>query len=493
MADTDAEIKALTGSIEKLERVVSANTAAVSNNTAPSPGQGAAPAMGAYQGGSPTPPRFSNYQDRSQFAKALGSFAGAAGGLAGAVSMALPTTQEAVDMQALAARMRFYGGGTGYAQRGKMGGAYQSDAAAMSAQLAASLQGTALSPEDAAQAVNAASQRGLLPGLPNFGAGKGHQGILGSAALASNLAPGLGITGGVGVMASLNSPQMINMARMFGIQFRNKEGTGMIDLAQIIEQLYNILSKAGPVTKENIAISVMPGNSLDSILNQYFGLDPNLRNVIISGLIQKASGEGMSKAALQKTGGLTSGISSTAMRASNEMNILQQFSGSTVKNLIGSNNFLNKLYGDLVDTAGDQVKNPSNAGKLIRRIQNFSTNVETLAGARGGAGQLVIDSLFDAAKGTVDTANAAGAGLLGKAGALVGGLYAANKLSSVGLGQGTTVNNPFSGSDMYQAGVKASNPGQLFTGAITINVSAPLGQDPYAFASAITKSLSAAM
>jgi hypothetical protein len=38
---------------------------------------------------------------------------------------------------------------------------------------------------------------------------------------------------------------------------------------------------------------------------------------------------------------------------------------------------------------------------------------------------------------------------------------------------------------------QASPAGPLYTGAITINVSAPLSADPYAFASAITQAMTA--
>jgi hypothetical protein len=411
--------------------------------------------------------------------------------------MALPTTQEAVDVQALAERMRFYGGGTGYSALGKMGGAYQTPKDAMRAQLQASVMGTATSPEDAALATNAAAQRGLLPGLQNFGAGKGYSGIMGGAALASNLSPGLGLAGGVGVMASLNNPQSINMSRMFGIQIRNAKGTGMMDLPNIINQLYDILSKAAPVTKENIAISAMPGNSLDSILNQYFGMDPNIRSVIIAGLIQRASGDkGFGKAALMGTGGLTAGIASTGNRAASELNLLQQFSGSTVSKMIGANNVLQSVYGDLVNSGGDSVKNKGLTGQGIGLVQGLSTNLETLAGARGGAGQVLIDSLIGAT-GTIGSFGKIGKGLGGIA-ALGGAFAGYNKLISMGLGNGVP-QSPFakglgmSGETFSptQDKVTPSTAGPIYTGAITINVSG--GTDQYNTASAITEALTRAM
>lgn len=470
--DISPELKALTGAVTKLERAVGAQAAATSASIgAPSYSSGGgAPAFGA-SSAAPAPPRFSNYSDRQQFTKILGTGFGALAGVASAISVALPTTQEAVDVQLLADRMKFYGGAG-------------SRTGAMTSQLRASLMGTATSPEDAALASNYAAQRGLMPGLPNFGAGKNYTGIMGGAALASNLTPGLGIAGGVGVMASLNDPKIINMARMFGIQMRNKEGTGMIDLPQIIKQLYDILSKSGTVTPENIAVSAMPGNALDSILNQYFGLDPNVRSTVISGLTQMASGKGFDKASLSSTGAITEGVISTGNRATGELKLLQKFSTNTVKNLIGSNNILNSLYGGMVNATGT-------AATLINSVGNLGTTLETLGGARNGAGQLLIDSMFDTAGGLL--------GLPGKAGKLFGlatiagvGKVGYDKFKT-GFGTGTAASPYFTSDKGYNAfdSVNASNPGQMFTGAITINVSG--GVDQYNIASAISDALSRAM
>ena len=481
-------IEALAGEIKTSIRVTLANTAArsaeigaASNNSGG--GSGSAPTFGA-PGAAPSPPRFSNYTDRQNFTKILTAFGGGALGVAGAVSMALPTTQEAVDVQALAQRMRFYGGG-----------AYDTEAKAMRAQLQYSLMGTPTSPEDSALATNFASQKGLMPGLSNFGAGAGYTGIMGGAALASNLTPGLGITGGVGVMAGLNDPKTVNMARMFGIQMRNKEGTGMIDLPQIIKQLYDILSKAGPVTPENIAISAMPGNALDSILNQYFGLDPNIRSTVISGLTQMSKNSGamdFSKEALTASGATTDAIASTGFRAATELNLMQAYSGRTTKNLIGTNNVLNKLYQGIAGTAnGTGIED-----KAVQMISNLSTILETFGGARNGAGQLLVDTLFDL---TSDAATGAfrgftGGSFLGKTlglGTIGLGLYGGNKLKDTfqsGFNDGV-VTSPFNYGG--EAGVGASNPGQMFTGAITINVSG--GVDQYNIASAISDALSRAM
>lgn len=446
---------------------------------------------------SPALPRFASYQDRQGFgaimAAGLPGFVNAGFKAASAVGFALPTTQEAVDVQSIASRMMFYGGGVGYSTPGVVGGAYQRGstlrANAYNGMLNASYMGTALGPMDAPMAINAATANGLLPGLPNFGAGAGYRGIMGGAALASNLTPGLGLAGGVNVMADLQNPQKINMARMFGLQYRNSDNSRAVDLPDIINQLFTILSKSAPVTKENIAISAMPGNALDSILNQYFGMDPQLRGVIIAGLIQKASGGGFSKAELIGTGAMTKGVLSTGNRASSEQNLIQRYASSTVKDLIGANNVLTNVYGTLANTSSTSV-----GGKAISAIQKFTVAMDTLAGARNGAGQLAMDALWtlsDTAGGMVANFLGPGSlkGMMGGLGTQLLTAYGAYKgANAAGLSSSTPI-SPFSLTG--QSGVPTTNAGQTFTGAITINVSG--GTDQYNIASAITQALSQAV
>jgi hypothetical protein len=293
-------------------------------------------------------------------------------------------------------------------------------------------------------------------------------------------------------MANLQNPRTINMARMFGIQMRNSENSQAVDLPQIIDQLFNILSKSATVTKENIAISAMPGNALDSILSQYFGMDPQLRGVIIAGLIQKASGADMTRKGLLKTGALTKGIQSTGYRATAEQNLIQTFAGRAVTSMTGANNMLTEIYKSLED-------NKNNA--LVQGLQTLTVGLDTLGGARSGAGAMAIDALtsaLGAAGGVLKYTGVTGKVLGGIAG--VAGAYGAfqNKDKLLNYIQKPHLTGiPTSPLDAAQyggqAGVGPTTGGQMFTGAITVNVSAPMGQDPYAFASAITQALSQAV
>lgn len=400
------------------------------------------------------------------------------------VASFLPSTQETVTTSAIAERMRFYStAGTGgmYSQFGVMNAAMR--------------QGTSMGPTDIIQAINAGATYGLNTGLKNFNAGTGFAGILGGAALASNLAPGIGLTGGMGVMAGLNSPAYVNMLRMLGINVRGQNGTTMNDLPQIIDQLYALITRNNPnPTPSDIATSLMPGNALDSLISQYFGNDPNTRTVIVSGLIQRIKTktslrESGTIAQLTKTGGTTLPIASSSMRNLSELQLIQGYTKTTNEALVGTNNVIQALYRGL----GGLGVSEGTAGNTLRGVQQLSTSLTTFGGARGGAGAMLLSNLLEG--GTV------GAGVLKKLVGSTGGkltlaagglaaLFGAKELmNSEGFTNSFNQNavNPVSNlSSIPNApGSAQSTVGNQFTGAITINVSVPPGADPYAYKSAI--------
>jgi hypothetical protein len=452
---------------------------ALANSSTSSPPQSvaySAPNAGApgpgTPGQAPTPPRFSDSSSRTQLASAIKGFGSKVVQVASVAAAFLPTTQEAVTVNQLGERLRFYDADI------------KSKSAAYGVQNQASVMGTPTSPLDAALAGNVGARAGLLPGLPNFRAGNRFTGIMGGAALASNLNPGIGLQGGMGVMSSLNQASNVNMLRMFGVQVRNGSGSGMVDFPQIIEQLYQILARSngGKVTREAIAVSAMSGNALDSILTQYFGNDENLRQTVLSGLVQRtASGTALGisgaltgKHGLQSTGGSTRGTQTTAARSTAELQMIQQFDDSTIRGLIGANNVLMNFYKFL-------GKNATNSAVQVG--QGLSVGLETFAGARNGAGALATDMLFSSTGALIGKGSSFGS----KAG---NALFSAAMLA--GAVKGGALSDSIQGPSIpITGGTQATNPGPMYTGAITINVSAPPSSDPYAFASAITQAMTA--
>jgi len=201
----------------------------------------------------------------------------------------------------------------------------------------------------------------------------------------------------------------------------------------------------------------MSGNSLDSIINQYFGGDPQIRQVIIAGLIQKSKGKGFSKADLKGTGGLTAGALTTSNRSTSELQMIQNLSEPVIQGLTRTNNMLQTGYEALTKMGSSGVG---------RGVLNITTMMETIAGSRNGAGALLTDAISGGRGDKTLLDIAKGGGTFGTS---------VSGVSGVGITGNT----------------QASNAGPLYTGAITINVAAPPSADPYAFAQSISAAMAA--
>ena len=409
----------------------------------------------------------------------------------GAMASFLPSTQEAVYSEAFANRLRFYGA-AGTNTTNSRGASTLSGAYKMTNQLAQL--GTSTSAMDAAIAANSGAGMGLLPGLSNYSPTAGYGGVLGGAALASNLTPGLGLTGGMQAMAGLNQARRVNLLNMIGVNVRNANGTGMNNLPDIIGQIYKLLEQSagtGNVTAAAIAVSAMSGNALDSILNQYFGGDAALRQTVISGLVQMANSKGTSLRTsgsqnnLMKTGGMSSANASLAQTNAAELNMIQNYSTAVNKGLIMGNKGIQGIFGTL-DSMNAKT---GTVGDLTRGAATGLAALNTFAGARGGAGAMLTDAAFTTGSFAIGGVNkllgthtAAKVGL-GALGVLAGGA-AASRLGNFDPNVATSV-------DIATPSLPATAaaPSPTFTGAITINVTAPPGNDPWAWGSTVTQAM----
>lgn len=426
-----------------------------------------------------------------------------AAGLAGVETIGafLPTIQESVTTQSLGERIRFFGNTSIYGSLATGPQGSEKNKSAYDLMRKASLAGSATSPLDAANAINAGMSSGLLPGLTNYGIGsKAGTGILGGAALASNLVGGIGITGGMQAMSSLNQASSVNMLKMVGIDVRNADGTGMNDLPSIINKVYQMLKQSAGhnPTPEEIAVSMQSGNALDSFLTQYFGGDSALKDVVLSGLMQQAKSGGASlytsgtKSALQKTGAITGAITSAGYRNTAELQMIQQYSKTTAGTSVKMNTALQTMYGFLGNHAGPGMFND---------IAMVNTGIGAFAAARGGAGAVAMNNMLDLASNFGDTGagkkasgflskiGTAGA-LTGLAAGLIGTDYVAEQVKNNTTGLGAQPWDPvhYGGAPV----ASASQQGPVFTGAITVQVTAPPGTDAGMFGTAIKSALSSA-
>lgn len=291
--------------------------------------------------------------------KNLGIFAGKSAliGLQG-----LPTVQQTFEQDLLRARFGFYGG-----------------AGANATQLRMARMGTTTDPLDAARASMTGASMGLLPGLSNF------RTIEQSAAGISNLMPGVGLQGGMQATAALNQARNVNMLRMIGVNVRGANGL-MRGVEEITNDLWDLLSSQarGPISKKDISFSLQPGMSLDSMLNQYFGNDPILRQSIISALMNKAGGGGSftDKQGLISEGATTSAVVSSSERNAASLNAIQAVAPSTLAGFEKANELLAAASNKVADIARDAGL----MGDAFRKILEGKGFLDTVGSSGNGAG-----------------------------------------------------------------------------------------------------------
>ena len=176
--------------------------------------------------------------------------------------------------------------------------------------------------------------------------------ILQSAANVSNLMPGLGVEGSVRATAAMQQANNVNMLRGIGIQLRGTDGS-LKGPDEVIEEVWKKLCRdysqaygasKSPSLKE-VQISLQPGNALDSMLNQYFGNDPMLKQLVANGLIFKAQGGGnINKQNVADLGGTTSAMLSYTSTAASGQGFLVDSQAQAASGFVQANQEITKFY-----------------------------------------------------------------------------------------------------------------------------------------------------
>jgi hypothetical protein len=286
--------------------------------------------------------------------------------LGGLAMQSMPTVQQAFEQDLLRSRFGFYGG-----------------ANANATQLGMAQKGTATDPMDAARASMTGASMGLMPGLKNFNT------ISNSAAGISNLMPGVGLQGGMQATAALNQGQNVNMLKMIGVNVRGADGM-MRGFDDIAKDLWKVLNsqKAGSkkISKDDISFSLQPGNALDSMMNQYFGNDPILRQSVISKLMDLAGsggqGSSLDKKRLESAGATTSAVTSMSDRNAASLNAIQATAPSTLKGFERAN----ELLADASNKLADVARQAGIVGDALRKALEIKGFTDTVATSGNGAG-----------------------------------------------------------------------------------------------------------
>ena len=275
---------------------------------------------------------------------------------------ALPSVEEAFQMNTLKSRLRFQGFG--------------SDAQIAAMLAAQSGQGTPNSLMDYMQGFGDVRQLG-----------NNYSSIGRNLSIASNLTPGVGYAGAANALSSLNAPRNVNFLRMIGIQVRDQVSGNMRDLDKIIDDLWNVISRqvrgrSVPISVNDLRLSLQPGNALASLLDQYFGNDPYLRTIIEDGLYAKAQGAGAGdQVKLQEIGARSQAIGSQAARIGASARLLESVSGPMMFGFYGANKVSQGL---------SNLFNMPGLLQISRLMAGGKGFLDTFAGMGNGSGGMLL-------------------------------------------------------------------------------------------------------
>lgn len=312
-----------------------------------------------------------------------------------------PNTSDALEAQLLQQRASFYTGG------GKTGiGAVQTSQQSL-ANLAM-LSGD--NPQMDVMRAQIAAQ--------GYGLGSSVNTLLKSAANVSNLMPGLGVEGAIRATGAMQQGYNVNMLRGIGIQLRDPVTGQLKGPDEVIDQVWQKIcrdygqaygSGKSPSLNE-IQISLQPGNALDSMLNQYFGNDPMLKQLVANGLIYKAQGGGaITKGGVAGLGGTTEAMLSYTSTAAAGQGFLTAAEGGAATGFIGANAVVSKYY---TDAANGLVQ-------VLSNIKSFTDTVLTAFGGNpvsamvGVTGASAISGFVNTIKTMMDFIQSPGDGLKG--------------------------------------------------------------------------------
>lgn len=362
VADLTSAFKTLNQELEKTKKL----SEDISKNLKGSfPGGGAGNLLGSSFGTS-TGTNSAEENDGSKSGSTGGKIAlGIAKGVlkvGGMAMQAMPSVQQAFEQDLLRSRFGFFGG-----------------ANANATQMQMARQGTTTDPLDAARASMIGATQGLMPGLKNFSS------VAQSAATVSNLMPGVGVSGGMQAMAALNQGRNVNMLRMIGVNVRGSDG-----LQRSFEDIANDLWKninaqktgTSKISKEDLSMSLQPGNALASMMDQYFGNDPVLRQGVISALYQKAGGGTFTKDSVTQSGATTSAVNSQSDRNAASLNVNQALAPSILTGFEKANEMLAAASNNLADAA----RSAGIIGDTIRAAATGKGFIDTVATSGNGAG-----------------------------------------------------------------------------------------------------------
>jgi murein DD-endopeptidase MepM/ murein hydrolase activator NlpD len=189
---------------------------------------------------------------------------------------------------------------------------------------------------------------------------------------------------------------------MIGVNVRDAQGMmrGFDDIAKDLWKVLNSQKQGkGSIKKDDIAYSLQPGNALDSMMNQYFGNDPILRQSVVSKLMDLAGngggGSSLDKTRLQNAGATTSAVDSMSDRNAASLNAIQATAPSTLKGFERAN----ELLADASNKLADVARQAGIVGDALRKALEIKGFTDTVATSGNGAGSGLMSLLAGGAGG----------------------------------------------------------------------------------------------
>jgi hypothetical protein len=290
---------------------------------------------------------------------------------------AMPTVQESFDYEYMRNRAAFAGMG------GMKGSRQDQEEAVRRLGKTTGQMGIVNSPLDAYDALNNSRNLGS-----NTGA------ISSSLATATNLSPGIGMANAAGALTGLNSARSVNMLRMIGVNIRDSSTGNMRELNKIIEDLWSTLNKqkrgGGAITKNDIRLSLQPGNALDSLLDQYFMGDPLTRKIIEDGLFAKASGvtDLTNQSQLAEKGVIPDGIKSKSKRDVAAGGVIATFTDAIIQGFETANAVARALSGTM-----EKLFSLPGFSQFANMFAGMKGFLDTGVSVGNGVGGTIIDTL----------------------------------------------------------------------------------------------------
>lgn len=312
----------------------------------------------------------------------------AAGALfaASTVSGMLTSPAESVEAQLLMQRAAFFNASAGGNRqtRNTLGGIGGTVDYNRMGQLQARMAdvGTVLDNMDAMRALVAAQSYGITG--PNV-AGGAMGGVAMGVAQVSNLLPGIGAEGTMRAYGQMQQARNVNMLRGIGIRLRDEQGN-LKPPDQIIDDLWNKICRdyaqaygtGKKPSEREVLIGLQPGNSMDSMLDMYFGNDPMAKQLVANGLLFKAKSGGgaITKENLLAMGGTTDAMNAYSARAAEGAQGIYQVANAGAAGFADAATALTKLsaFMNMLDRVTGVLQGAT-------RLNAFST---TLLGSGGG-------------------------------------------------------------------------------------------------------------